>query len=376
MSESTKSLEQIQFLALVAVFFEVDRRWWSSSDCRNYLNKYSSFIGNFYKKFKIRNFSAEWSYTKNQQNCEHDLEQELLDHINQSGLKFELFRREPSLCLSHDIDYLRPTWQMKVKRLVHDKKWFHYPENFLKSLDHLLSIDLQYARAPRSVTAFVANVKKQHGHMKRLKQILMDPSYKITDSLFEELVILLKSKNIEFGIHGSIYSLDEEVFKDEYQALQEKVGEPISLVRQHWLRWPEGKQYQILKTPVKIDSTLGWNNAVGFRGGFSRPYPIFFSNQEYLWEVPLTVMDGALYGSLGLNDKEAIKVVIKHLELVKQTGGCVSMDWHERSADKSYGWEHSYEKILCWADENGFKFKGFTSEFTDDRILAGIVGKP
>ena len=48
------------------------------------------------------------------------------------------------------------------------------------------------------------------------------------------------------------------------------------------------------------------------------------------------------------------------LERVHERGGCVSINWHDRSAVPGQGWVEAYRLILDWARERGFRFLTLT----------------
>ena len=106
-----------------------------------------------------------------------------------------------------------------------------------------------------------------------------------------------------------------------------------------------------------MDSTLGWNDGCGFRGGMVRPFPILLENHKIIWELPLVLMDGSLFLNKKLKEKDILKLSLDLLSYVKKFNGMVSINWHERSASKKYStWFSVYKKILKKVKSDGFKF--------------------
>ena len=81
----------------------------------------------------------------------------------------------------------------------------------------------------------------------------------------------------EIGLHSSWYSFDDvDELKRQKEALESALGHEVISIRQHYLH------YDIRVTPVvqaaagfKYDSTLGFNDNVGFRFGTCYPYHLY-----------------------------------------------------------------------------------------------------
>jgi hypothetical protein len=357
---------ELQFKLLLNTYFKVDKEYFKSSSYRKFILNEEQNLIKFYNEFRIRHFQNEFGYTKKLYEFEPVLENELLDIVKRNDLFEDSLKRQfaPSICLSHDIDYLKPTLQMKLKRLIHDRKYSSTESHYLNSLKILLDIDANYAKNPAAVTLFLANVTKSKSAIKKIKQWLLDPSYNWNDPLFSSFLALAKNYKVEFGIHGSFFSLEDKTLIEEVQKISKHIGKTVILGRQHWLRIPKESFLTIYDSGLKIDSTIGWNNSLGFRGGFARPYPILLDNLNYIWEVPLAIMDGALFGPMALGNSESVNVCTKILEKVKECNGHVSIDWHDRAASLDYGWQEVYKQVLEKAQNLEIAFEPMQSEFT------------
>lgn len=315
-----------------------------------------------------------------------ELEAEAAAIAEAAGLAQAYSRRVsyPTLCLTHDVDYLLPTIQMKLKRVVASRalKWQRGPSTFLPSLRGLLEFDAQVAGGPCPATVFVAAVAPLIEKKARLTQWLLDPAYRISDSLFDETVDLLRASKCEIGLHGSFLSIARETLGGERAALSRRLGREVRVGRQHWLHLPGDEPFQkIADAGIRIDSTVGWNGAAGFRGGMGRPFPIFLRGRQRLWQVPLVLMDGPLFDDMRLDADGAVALGKKILTEVLKRGGCVAIDWHERAADPRYRWFDAYRRIVEWAAARGFRFSGIsqaiesyslwdgTPERADERVL-------
>jgi hypothetical protein len=95
-------------------------------------------------------------------------------------------------------------------------------------------------------------------------------------------------------------------------------------IRQHFLRFDVRTTWAAqVEAGFAHDSTLGYNEAIGFRAGIAAPFVPWDGvgrRAHRLWEVPLTAMDGALFRTLRLSTPAAERVR-GHLEQVESVSG-------------------------------------------------------
>lgn len=265
----------------------------------------------------------------------------------------------PVLCLSHDIDYLRPTAQLNLKRTIGYRKisLLRRRETFVASLRQLLETSASVAGRKGVATVFFAAPAPGKSWAKRLRQWVLDPSYRLHEPLFDAFLETVREFHCEIGLHGSFYSLEDDRLAEERAALEKRVGHPVAVGRQHWLNLAGPAPFdRIAASGVAVDSSAGWNGAVGFRGGFARPFPWLGEEGRRLWQVPLVLMDGPLFDDLALDEDRVVAKAKELLTPVRERGGAVALDWHDRAAHASYGWAGAYQRILQWAKEAGFQF--------------------
>ena len=104
----------------------------------------------------------------------------------------------------------------------------------------------------------------------------------------------------EIGLHPSWYAFHEDAdeLKRQKAVLENALGGDVVSVRQHTLR------YDMRVTPsvhaeagFQYDSTLGFNDNVGFRFGTCYPWQLYDIHREQelsLMEIPLIIQDTAL----------------------------------------------------------------------------------
>ena len=155
----------------------------------------------------------------------------------------------------------------------------------------------------------------------------------------------LAERGFEVGLHGSYRSWRDSTALGEQRAeLEEAVGAEVRVTRQHFLRLdPQATWDAQEDAGFTTDATLGYNEAVGFRAGIAAPFHPWNAARargRKLLEVPLTLMDGALFRGLALTPATAVKCTISHLEEVERVGGMAGLLWHPNVADESRypGW--------------------------------------
>jgi hypothetical protein len=150
----------------------------------------------------------------------------------------------------------------------------------------------------------------------------------------------------EIGLHGIGAWADDVKAREEYQEIFQVVGETAVGVRMHWLYYNDKSPAILDRAGFSYDSTVGYNETVGYRAGTAQAYkPLESSN---LLELPLQVMDTALFfpAYLNLSEMEAGRVVSKLIDGVVQFGGALTVNWHDRSIAPERLWDDFYLKLL------------------------------
>jgi hypothetical protein len=267
--------------------------------------------------------------------------------------------------LSHDIDYIKKTWQLRVKqtafnffnvlrsiknpiqalKLARKTLIFLFSSPSYWCFDYWRNIEKKYNK--RSVFYTYVNLPKSN-----LKNWLIDPSYEIKgNTAFQLKLKQLVNEGFEIGLHGSYGSATEEpLLKKEKEVLEEIMGIDVTKVRQHWLKYEEKKTPYLHNQHFKYDSSLGWNDRMGFRSGTAsqyRPYNHEAQKPFNFLVTPQVVMDSHLF-DYGLNRAEfhMQKALSILTEVKKIKSPFVSFSWHQRGASKDYEWHHVYEELL------------------------------
>jgi peptidoglycan/xylan/chitin deacetylase (PgdA/CDA1 family) len=161
-----------------------------------------------------------------------------------------------------------------------------------------------------------------------------------------EMIREIDRQGWEIGLHPSWHSYDDpDELKRQKDALEEVVGHQIVSVRQHYLH------YDIRVTPgahaqagFKFDSTLGFNDNVGFRFGTCYPWLLYDLKQEQelpIMEIPLIIQDGAMLNpgkGMRLDPSMAFEYVVLIADAVEKVGGILTLLWHPNHITRQDWW--------------------------------------
>lgn len=193
-----------------------------------------------------------------------------------------------------------------------------------------------------------------------------DPPYTIHDSGVTETMSTLIDRGNEIGLHGSYdsgsYRNGSTLFSEK-QHLENLLQANVYGGRQHYLLFRDPDTWEAYEASGMLyDSSLGYHDRIGFRAGVAAPFrPLNLPKGRPfdLWELPLIVMDGALFEmetDLDSSDKKwsAMETMLSCLEKYNGAGGVL---WHQRvfAHPAHIGWEELYWAALKWAlDHKGF----------------------
>ena len=150
----------------------------------------------------------------------------------------------------------------------------------------------------------------------------------------------------EVGLHGIDAWLDAPKGRGELQEIRRLTGNHGVGARMHWLYFNAQSSAVLEKIGIDYDSTSGYNETIGYRSGTTQVYKPL--EVAWLLELPLHVMDTALFfpGYLDLNDTRANKRVDRIIDNAVQFGGCVTVNWHDRSIAPERSWGDFYVGLV------------------------------
>jgi len=150
----------------------------------------------------------------------------------------------------------------------------------------------------------------------------------------------------EIGLHGIDAWVDSSKGREERDRVTQTLGTAVTGVRMHWLFFDEKSPAVLERAGFSYDSTVGYNESVGYRAGTTQAYkPLGAGN---LLELPLHVMDTALFfpNHMNLSEKEAEQTVWNLIDGAAEFGGALTVNWHDRSIAPERLWDGFYLKLL------------------------------
>ncbi len=162
----------------------------------------------------------------------------------------------------------------------------------------------------------------------------------------EKSLASIRDSGSEVATHGINAWLTAEEASREMREVRAVSGASECGIRMHWLYFDEGSPAVLEQAGANYDSTLGYRDTVGFRSGTTQAFKPF--NADRLLELPLTVMDTALFypAYLNLSQTEALPILRETVARVAEFGGCITVNWHDRSLAPERQWRESYQALL------------------------------
>ena len=295
---------------------------------------------------KFGRFTHAFSSYKN------GLEPKVSKFLTENGLKVEYPENKKfAVCLTHDVDEIYPPLSHTLLSSLHYMKNLNF--NGLK--DQLFWKYKGKEFSPYWNFKEIMNLEEKHGAKSTFYFLGTDKDirrfrYNIED-LENELGSIVDN-GWEVGLHGGYYAYNDlEEMKKEKKRLEKVLGKEIIGYRNHYLRFKVPDTWELLAgAGFKYDTTFGYDDVVGFRSGMCHPFKPFNlnSNKEIdILEIPLIIMDGALFGSVN-SVKEAWGNAKGLIDTVEQYRGVLTLLWHNNVFKCPFrnSWKKLYEKIL------------------------------
>jgi peptidoglycan/xylan/chitin deacetylase (PgdA/CDA1 family) len=269
-----------------------------------------------------------------------------------------------AVCLTHDVDEIYPPLKHTLLSSLHYMKNFDFKklknQLFWKNKGQEFSpyrnfkeiMDLEEKYSAKSSFYFLATDKD----IRRFR-------YNIED--LEQDLVSIVDKGWEVGLHGGYYAYNDlEEMETEKKRLEKVLGKEVIGYRNHYLRFKVPDTWKLLsEAGFKYDTTFGYNDMVGFRNGMCHPFKPFNlnTNKEInILEIPLAIMDAALFGSLN-SFEEAWETARRLIDTVEKYKGVITLLWHSNNFNCPFRDKliKLYEKILKYCyDKNAWMTSG------------------
>ena len=275
-----------------------------------------------------------------------------------------------AVCLTHDIDFMG----IRLHRMDHTLLGFAYRvvrsllvpgvgqwRKVWKNVVALLSLPAVYLRlipdfwypldryaaveADLPSTYFFIPFAGRPGRTKPDKRAFLRAApYDVND--YAASVRDLERGRAEVGVHGIDAWCDATLGKEERDVIRDLIRRDDLGVRMHWLYFSEQSPTLLESAGYSYDSTLGFNDAVGFRNGTTQVFQP--TGVSELLELPLQIQDTAMLfpGRMHLSEAAALRVCERLIARMIQFGGVLTINWHDRSLAPERNWDEIYIELL------------------------------
>jgi hypothetical protein len=237
------------------------------------------------------------------------------------------------LVLTHDIDRL---YEKKFNELLKDYSSNHNIKRLIAGLYYFF-----FRPDPFVSFDYIMNESEKLGIKSRFyflcgSNIAHEVFYSIKSPMINFITNAIVNRKHVMGFHpGYDTFIDEGIWKDQLKLYTETIGLSPEEGRQHYLRFKNPDTWRIWdNNGLKIDSSLGLSDTIGYRCGTGNTYPVFdILNRKKLalCERPLIIMDAALK-KMGRR-KQTEQLVKKIIERSKKYGMPMTVLFHNHTLD-------------------------------------------
>ncbi len=271
-----------------------------------------------------------------------------------------------AVCLTHDVDEVKKTYQwltypVKLIKRGNFKGLTHQFSSLFKKLrgkepywtfDELIPLEERLG-VVSSYFFLQENARVRVQERKTWKH--MGRRYRLDDPAVKQVLETLQLKGHDIGLHGSYDSyLDAALLSEEKKELEKILSGHVYGTRQHNLnfRFPDTLLIQE-KAGLLYDSTLGFNNTLGFRWGTCFPfYPFDPKDQRGLniLEIPLVIQDTVFF-----RYQDPWGEFLKLVKEIQSYQGVLTLLWHHAvfNDDEFPGWGPLYSRIIEFCKQQG-----------------------
>jgi len=263
-----------------------------------------------------------------------------------------------AVSLSHNIEYWN-FWteeQLKKRRNVNSDN--RSIKNFIRSLKHKIDKNLFYdpvklikkiirkEKLLRTASTFFILTKTDFPDERR--------NYFADEQHFQQLVKLLKDASV------NLYGSKEAGFQYHYlpTEMDKLSGFSSHGFRVRYLNLNYQNLFSALeKGKVKYDSSMGFDEHVGYRAGISYPFQPYNLKEDRpfnLLEIPVIALDSSLMNQNKNDNKRAEAKINRLVKISKEHNSHISVSWHTHHFEKiDYPkWGKIYWKLLNYSKRN------------------------
>jgi hypothetical protein len=266
-----------------------------------------------------------------------------------------LAKRQFTAEITYDIDtayaYRGRTWYKNI--LLFAKDFFTL--NFKNAKARLVA--LQQGVDPNDTYAHIRDKANEFGYQPTLFFLLGDSNQYNRNLSHNSKLLKQLIKNCSswasIGLHPSYYSTEQpQLIAIEKNRLESILQKKVTHSRQHYLRYKQLETFSALAELFEVDYSMGYAETFGFRAGTSLPFYHFDLKNNAasnLLHIPCCIMEGTFAEDLNLKPTDALDIIKKQLETVRQYNGNFCMIWHNHTLSNVgfwQGWKDVHDELL------------------------------
>lgn len=163
-----------------------------------------------------------------------------------------------------------------------------------------------------------------------LKADATNRAYDTPVNLKDEALQAVAAMGHEIALHPSYDGHD--ALDRERESLRAVFLDASDAVRSHYLRFdPLETPGRLAAAGFALDSSLGWSETTGFRRGTTHPFRLYdlaAGRPTDVWELPLALMDVALFVREAATPETGRAVTERLLDTARRFGGVAVALWH------------------------------------------------
>jgi len=210
----------------------------------------------------------------------------------------------PLVVLTHDLDFYIERERL-VDKLV-EKIRYLTGTRYLSMVKRYLEAERMY-NCKSTIFILQADPVPLHFKVARMLGRLLPPGYDV-------------------GIHPAPHQTETINILELRKRLEMALNSNVRVARAHLLKW-KGRSFieSLVKAGIVADSTFGYNNAIGYRGGIGTAFKPYGLD---VLEIPLVLMDVALFRDLQIDLKKAVKLLNNFFDSIKEKDVVFAVNWH------------------------------------------------
>jgi hypothetical protein len=180
-----------------------------------------------------------------------------------------------------------------------------------------------------------------------------DKNIKTGNPGFRKLIQSLAAK-YRIGLHPSWASNSEpHLLATEKGVLEEMIGQPVTLSRQHYIQWELPQTFRrLLALGITDDYSMGYGSINGFRASIATPYYWYDLEREEQTALrlhPFAFMDANAFFEQQQTAEQSLKELLIYHNAIREVNGELLTIWHNTflGTDTMFrGWREVYAQFL------------------------------